>query len=184
MRVISGVSKGHKLLAPNGLETRPTSDRIKETLFNIISPDIYNINFLDLFAGSGAIGIEALSRGANKAVFVDNSPKCIDIINYNLNHTKLYEKSEIYCCDVISVMDMFKLNKQKFDIIFMDPPYNLDFYESVITNIKKSNIISSDGYIILESSSKVSIPIIDGFKLLREKIFKTTTISFLALVED
>ena len=100
MRVIAGTAKGHKLKAPKGMDTRPTTDKIKETLFNIISQDIYDSNFLDLYSGTGAIGIEALSRGAKKAVFIDKSHICKMIIEDNLIHTKLKDKGIIYQIDV------------------------------------------------------------------------------------
>ena len=181
MRVISGLARGHKLLSPEGMDTRPTTDRIKETLFNIIALDLPEIQFLDLFSGSGAIGIEALSRGAKKAVFVDFSSKCKEVIEYNLNHTKLSDKAEVYCMDTVSAINMLGAKGEKFDIIFMDPPYNMGFYEPVLKAIKSSKILSDDGYIIAERSPKVSIPEIEGLKILREKEYKTTVMTFMAL---
>lgn len=96
LRVISGSAKGLKLLTLEGMNTRPTTDRVKENLFNIIAPYIYGSNVLDLFAGTGSLGIEALSRGANSAVFCDQNKQSIDIINRNLQHTKLMDKSEVF----------------------------------------------------------------------------------------
>ena len=127
MRVISGSARGHKLKAPEGLTTRPTTDRIKESLFNIIAGDLYQCKFLDLFSGSGAMGIEALSRGADKAVFVDKDRKSISIINDNLKATRLDNKAQVLNCDVSTAVSKLKSLNEKFDIIFMDPPYGKDY---------------------------------------------------------
>ncbi|OUQ58866.1 16S rRNA (guanine(966)-N(2))-methyltransferase RsmD [Tyzzerella sp. An114] len=181
MRVISGMARGHKLLAPEGMDTRPTTDRIKETLFNIIAPDLPQSRFLDLFSGSGAIGIEALSRGAQKAVFVDESSKCREIIEHNLKHTKLIDNADLYCMDAVSAINMLGTKGEKFDIIFLDPPYNMGFYEPVIIAIKNSGILDKEGYIIAERSPKVSIHEIEGITILREKEYKTTVMTFMAL---
>ena len=181
MRVISGMARGHKLLAPEDMDTRPTTDRIKETLFNIIAPDIPEAKFLDLFSGSGAIGIEALSRYADKCVFVDESLKCKEIIEHNLKHTKLIDKAEIYCVDAISAINMLSSKGEKFDIIFMDPPYNLGFYEPVLKALKNADILNKEGYIIAERSPNNPLPQIDGIEILREKEYKTTVMTFMAL---
>ena len=183
MRVISGRARGHKLQAPDGMGTRPTTDRIKESLFNIISPDLYGCDFLDLFSGSGAIGIEALSRGAEKAVFVDNSPVCQKIIDRNLTFTKLKEKSTVYRVDCISAIEKLGILKEKFDIIFMDPPYMGGFAEPVLEAIVKSQILKPDGYIIVERATEVMIAPVEGLKIVREKNYKKTTMTFLMLEE-
>ena len=124
MRVISGSARGLKLKAPEGLNTRPTTDRIKESLFNIIAADLYDICFLDLFGGSGGIGIEALSRGARKAYFADSSRKSIDIINDNLKRARLDSKAVVMNCDFRQALNRIKAEGEKFDIVFLDPPYN------------------------------------------------------------
>ena len=181
MRVISGSAKGHKLTAPNGLDTRPTTDRIKETLFNIISPEIYGCNFLDLFSGSGGIGIEALSRGAKTAVFVDKSTKAVDAIKANLNHTKLNEGAFVYCADVFEALKTLSLKGIVFDIIFMDPPYSSEIYEKVLKSVVELSILNSEGFVVAEHSSKFEMPKVKGLKIYRTKDFKTTAMSFLSL---
>lgn len=184
MRVIAGSAKGHKLKAPKGLETRPTTDKIKESLFNIISPDLYDCSFLDLFSGTGAIGIEALSRGAKKAVFIDKSSVCKKIIEENLLHTKLNHLGAVYQCSVSAGLDLLKEKKEAFDIIFMDPPYAQDIIGETIMKIADYGLLNDSGYIIIEHSSEKPITHLDKFQLWKEKNYKTTTMTFLKLREE
>lgn len=183
MRVISGQARGHKLIAPEGKSTRPTTDRIKESLFNILSGYLYNCNFLDLFSGSGAIGIEALSRGAKSAVFVDNSNECREVILKNLGHTKLSENAEVIKGDVVSAVNNLGMQNRKFDIIFIDPPYEGGFEKPVLNAIINAGVLAKDGFIVLERASKYSAPEINGLKITREKDYKTTVMTFLSLEE-
>ena len=118
MRVIAGTARSLKLVTPEGTDTRPTTDRIKETLFNMLQFDLQDATFLDLFAGSGAIGIEALSRGASYACFVDSSTKAEECIKSNLTHTKLIDKASIYKQDVFVALSRMEYQK-KFDLVFM-----------------------------------------------------------------
>ena len=121
MRVIAGSARRLLLKTPKGLETRPTSDQIKETLFNILMPYLYDANFLDLFSGSGGIGIEALSRGCKSAVFVENSKAALKCIEDNIKNTHFEELSTVYPMDVFSALNQLEL-KTVFDVVFMDPP--------------------------------------------------------------
>lgn len=181
MRVISGKARGHKLVAPEGLDTRPTTDRIKETLFNIIAPNIYECEFLDLFSGSGSIGIEALSRGAKKAVFVDNGKKALEAIEYNLNHTKLSDNAQIIRTEVLPAIKMLGSENAKFDIIFMDPPYMAGLYKPTLMAILEENLLNKGGCVIAEYPAKVELPVVEGFKIVRTKDYKTTVMSFWTL---
>ena len=122
MRVIAGSARSLRLKTLDGMDTRPTTDRIKETLFNMIGPSMFDCVFLDLFAGSGGIGIEALSRGAREAVFVENNPKAMMCVKDNLKFTKLEGKAVTLTTDVMNAL--YKLEGEKvFDYIFLDPPY-------------------------------------------------------------
>lgn len=177
MRVISGISKGHKLKSLEGMNTRPTSDRLKETLFNIIAKDLIDCEFLDLFCGTGAIGIEALSRGAKKATFIDNSMDIKKIIDYNLNHTKLKQNAKVYTEDAIKAIYKLGNSNQKFDIIFMDPPYSKGLIYKSLEAIKIANI--SNGYIIAEHETDIDFEFLKDFKILKQKIYKKTTITFM-----
>ncbi|MGL4738582.1 MAG: 16S rRNA (guanine(966)-N(2))-methyltransferase RsmD [Cellulosilyticaceae bacterium] len=178
MRVISGKCRGTKLVAPEGLHTRPTTDRIKETLFNMIGFDIPGCEFLDLFGGSGAIGIEALSRGAQKVIFTDNNPAAIACINQNLQKTSLQKDGIVYNRDSLSVIQMLGEQKAKFDIIFLDPPYAMEGIDKILDGIVTRDLLKEAGYIILESGSEYEIAIPEQLTLIKQKNYKTTIMSF------
>ncbi len=183
MRVISGSARGLKLNAPEGLSTRPTTDRIKESLFNIIAFELYGSRFLDLFSGSGGIGIEALSRGAAKAVFVDDAKSSVDIINSNLKKARLSDKALVIQKKADAAISYLQKKGEVFDIIFMDPPYNRGFINSTLYSILVSNILSPDGFIIAEQSIEDDIPQIDGLEVYRIKDYKITKMTFLKYAE-
>ena len=154
MRVISGKNRGTKLYTLDGLETRPTLDRVKESLFNIINFDIPNCNFLDLFAGSGAIGIEAASRGAKKVVMCEKSIDAIKIINKNIEKTKLKEIIKVHHEDFEKCINNLE---DKFDIIFLDPPYKTDYVFKAIKKILEKKIYKEDTIIVIETDIEQDI---------------------------
>ncbi len=147
MRVISGTAKGIQLKTAEGLDTRPTTDRVKESLFNIIAPEVYKAVVLDLFSGSGSLGIEALSRGAEFADFVEKSPVPVSCIKDNLTKTRLSEKATVNASDVFLYLE--KCRKQ-YDLIFMDPPYHSDTISKSIELICKNNLLRDSGIIVCE----------------------------------
>lgn len=153
MRVISGKARGTKISTIESSKTRPTLDRVKESLFNIIQNDIKNSDILDLFAGSGALGIEALSRGAKKAIFCDNNKESINIIKENLQKTKLIDNAVIINKDYKDCLKQFNENQQ-FDIVFLDPPYKLDIAIDALKLIINENLLKDDGLIIIETDEK------------------------------
>jgi len=148
LRVIAGKAKRTLLVAPEGLNTRPTADRAKEGLFNILAPRVRGARFLDMFCGSGAIGIEALSRGAAEAVFVENSPAAISALRKNLAKTRLSD-AEIFELPVETAVSRFSTNGRKFDIIFLDPPYGFDF----LPVSEARTLLAEGGIIIVETDS-------------------------------
>lgn len=180
MRVIAGSAKRLQLKTLDGMDTRPTTDRIKETLFNMISPYIAGCSFLDLFSGSGGIGIEALSRGAENAVFVEKNPKAMACIKENLKNTKLESKAAIMMTDVLLALNRLE-GTQCFDYIFMDPPYNQDLEYKVLSYLSDSQIVGSDTVIIVEASKETVFFYLEdlGFSLIKEKIYKTNKHVFL-----
>lgn len=184
MRVIAGSARRLQLKTPEGMETRPTSDRVKESLFNMLNPDIYDCRFLDLFSGSGAIGIEALSRGAKKAVFVDKSKICTDIIKENLKFTKLEENAEVINAEVIDTIKKLGRENAVFDIIFMDPPYAAGLYEPVLNSLITEGILSKNGYVVAESSKDYKFPFVNGFKISKERKCGPAVMTFLYLGEE
>ena len=182
MRVIAGKARRLNLKTVPGMETRPTTDRIKETLFNILQPELLDCRFLDLFSGSGAIGIEALSRGAAKAVFVDNSKEALSCIRQNLEKTHLADNRAIVigqdCAGAIHALDAKKMH---FDIIFMDPPYQLNAEKEVLTAIADSKIADEDTQIIIEATldREFSEDELACFDVVRVKEYKTNKHIFL-----
>ena len=153
MRIISGTARGTKLYTLEGNNTRPTLDRVKESLFNILQEYIAGSDFLDMFAGSGAIGLEAASRGANKVVLCDNSSQACEVIRKNIDKTHLSKKVELYNLNYKIVLEN-KLQNQVFDIIYIDPPYQTDdgikALELLTKNTKKRNI-TKESIIIVET---------------------------------
>ena len=187
MRVIAGSARSLKLKTLEGLDTRPTTDRIKETLFNIIGPTVYDSIFLDLFSGSGGIGIEALSRGAKEAVFVENNPKAMKCVKDNLKFTRLESKALTLTTDVMNAL--YRLEGEMiFDIIFMDPPYDRGLERKVLEYLSGSDLVYDDTTIIVEASKETDFSYADqlGFSIVREKIYKTNKHVFIerAGVED
>lgn len=154
MRVISGERRGKKLVTLEGLTTRPTLDRVKEALFNIIQFKIQNAEILDLFAGSGSLGIETLSRGAKQVVFCDNSNDAIKIIEKNVELTNYKEKSIIINKNYKEALKQISNLNKKFDIIFLDPPYKSEFAEKALEKLIQLDLIADDGIVIVETDDK------------------------------
>ncbi len=147
MRVITGSARGVRLKTPDGLKTRPTADRVKEAVFSVIQFDIPGARFLDLFAGTGQMGIEALSRGAKSAVFVDEWKNACALVRENLKLTRLADQAKVVNLDYLSYL---KTCKETFDIVFLDPPYAEIFLENALNKISEIDILSDRGIIICE----------------------------------
>ncbi len=147
MRVISGSARGLRLISPEGDKTRPTLDRVKEAIFSMMLPYINGAEVLDLFAGSGALGIEALSRGAENATFVDTSKDAIRAVKTNVSVAKFDDKAVVLQSDAAKFIESCE---RKFDIIFLDPPYANGLYESTLKLISEKQILKEDGFIIIE----------------------------------
>lgn len=186
MRVISGKARSLRLKTLDGMDTRPTQDRIKETLFNMIQHEVAGKDFLDLFAGSGAIGIEALSRGCRQAVFVEKNKKAAACIQDNLVHTKLTEDARILMTDVISALRKLDSEGRNFDYIFMDPPYNKGMEDAVLKELDHSGLLKENALVIAESSLETEIQ--DGMfkhlRILKIKEYKTNKHTFLQKVQE
>lgn len=163
MRIISGTARGTKLYTLEGQITRPTLDRVKESLFNIIQKEIPNSTFLDLFSGSGAIGLEAASRGAKKVILCDKAKEAIQIINKNIEKTHLKEKIELYNLDYEIVINT-KLN-EKIDIVYIDPPYHSDFAIKSVELLIKNNQIDRNTTIIIETDEEKIIQELKKMKI-------------------
>lgn len=185
MRVIAGTAKRLPLKTVPGDGTRPTTDRIKETLFNMIQHELYDTRFLDLFAGSGGIGIEALSRGARKAVFVENNRKAAECIRQNLAFTRLADRGELLQMDVMAALDRLS-GAEPFDLVFMDPPYHDRWEERVLTFLAGSGLLHKESLVIVEAAMETRFDYLDklGFVLQKRKEYKTNAHLFLQLAKE
>lgn len=162
------------------MNTRPTTDRVKENLFNIIAPYIEDSNVLDLFAGSGSLGIEALSRGAQSVVFVDQSEKSIEIIKKNLEHTKLLENSEVFLGEAQLILKKLSHLRKKFDIIFLDPPYRNENVPKILHDLEINGILEDRVLIVAETDIEDELPNEIGTLIVsKEKIYGKTKLTFL-----
>ena len=179
MRVIAGTRRSLPLRSLEGDATRPTADRYKETLFNVLQNDVPGARFLDLFAGSGAIGIEALSRGARHAVFVENSRKAVSVIRENIHFTKFEEEADILLSDAISYVR--GLSVVDFDVIFIDPPYHGELYERTFSQLSEMKYVTENTMIITESSLDMDFSFAEnyGFEVRRVKEYKSNKHVFL-----
>ena len=155
MRVIAGTARSIPLKSRDGLQTRPTTDRVKVSMFNIIQFEIEGREVLDLFGGSGALGIEALSRGADHAVIVDHDPEAVSIIRDNLMRTKLQDRAEVVRADYLSYLNSCK---KQFDLVFLDPPYREKFLENALKRISEIDILKSGAIIVCERPADKTLP--------------------------
>ncbi len=183
MRIIAGSARSLKLKTVEGFNTRPTTDKIKETLFNILQGEIFGTYFLDLFSGSGQIGLEALSRGANYCVFIENNKKAFGCVTDNIKSTKFEHSSFAMNMDVISGLRSLE-GKYKFDIVFMDPPYNKGLEKEVLEYLKESSLLKEDTIIIIETDLNTNYDYVSqlGFELYKYKKYKTNAHVFLRII--
>ncbi len=180
MRIIAGRARSLPLKTVSGMNTRPTTDRIKETLFNMLSPYLPGAVFLDLFAGSGGIGLEAISRGASGAVFVEQNKKACACIKENIEFTKFQAESTLLCMDAAAAIGRME-GQYRFDIVFMDPPYDCQLEKRILTLLAGSGLISHDTLIVVEASLETDFSYLEelGFELVKEKQYKTNKHIFL-----
>lgn len=179
MRVIAGTARSLKLKAPEGMDTRPTTDRIKETLFNMLQPYIPDAVFVDLFSGSGGIGIEALSRGAKHAYFAENNKKAIECILDNLKFTKFMERATVFRQDALSALG--SIHEKEVDIIFMDPPYDSAYEQQILSYLVHMPYVTEDTLIVVEASIHTDFDYVNniGYSIAKEKCYKTNKHVFL-----
>ena len=182
MRVISGTARGIRLKTPEGLKTRPTSDRVKEAIFSVIQFEVEGSRFLDLFAGSGQMGIEALSRGAVSAVFVDGRREACKLVQDNLKTTKLERNAQVVQSDYLSYLERCR---QTFDIIFLDPPYAEEFLENSLKKISEIDILSSRGIIICERPAEKLLDFeVPGFQRGKDYRYGNTWVTIFRKVQE
>lgn len=178
MRVISGSARGKQLIPVPGKDTRPTTDRVKESVFNILQMMVPGSEMLDLFAGTGQMGIEALSRGASHAVFCDAAPKALSVIRKNIEAARVADRAEVIGADFVSALR--RLQGRQFDVIFLDPPYGGEILNQALKSIELFDILRSDGIIVCESAVQDKIACPDCFAI--RKQYKYGTIRLTSLV--
>ena len=161
MRVIAGTARRRNLVCPSGNQTRPTTDRIKETLFNILQQEVPDCRFLDLFSGCGGIGIEALSRGAREAVFVEKDREAVSCIKTNISNTGFEDRTHVMAMDVMQALKRM-VPGTAFDIIFLDPPYGKGWEEQVIPYLANSWLVQKDTLMVLETSLSHGEELLEG----------------------
>lgn len=166
MRVISGSARGKQLAPVPGMDTRPTTDRVKESVFNILQMVIPGCDMLDLFAGTGQIGIEALSRGASHAIFCDAAPKALAVIRKNLAAAGMENRAEVIGKDFVSALR--QLQGRQVDVIFLDPPYGGKILNSALKSVESFDILRPGGIIICESSVQDEILCPDSFRIRKQ----------------
>lgn len=180
MRVITGSAKGRKLITLEGDDIRPTGDKVKGAIFNSIQFEIEGRRVLDLFAGSGQLGIEALSRGAEKAVFVDLNRRAVNVVNENLEHCRLKEKASVFNGDSLSYL---KTAREKFDIIFIDPPYKKGLAEKALSLAPQ--VMNDGGIIVCETDRNEEMPEFSGkFREAKRETYSKTQIVIYRYTED
>ena len=184
MRIISGASKGRKLVTPKSQSLRPTSDRVKESIFNILGGEVEGKFVLDLFAGTGNLGIEALSRGAKKAVFVEKGRQALRLIRRNVIQIGLERRVEIIPRDASRAIGILKWRGEIFDLIMMDPPYEKGLIKRTLTKLNSHPIYHVNSILIIEHDRREPLPSIpEGWNLIRERRMGDTVISFLTPCE-
>ena len=184
MRIITGRARGARLKTPKGLLTRPTSDRVKESLFSILGGRVVGRRVLDLFAGTGSLGLEALSRGAASAVFVDRATE--HVLRENAEHTRLNETARILRGDVFSVLSRLAAEGAVFDLVFCDPPYHKGLWERALTALDASPVLSEGALVIVESGEdEKELPSLTRLSLVREERYgHTTRVRIFEILED
>ena len=179
MRIITGIAKGRKIKAPFGMDTRPTLDRVKESVFDILSGKISGKKILDLFAGTGNLGLESISRGALSCIFVESSRDTYKILEDNVTSLGFGDKSILYNKDSFTSLKLFHNNNIAFDVIFLDPPYGKGYVEKSLNIIDKLNLLNDNAIIVCEYDEKDLIPdTIGNIKAYRTEKYGRVKISF------
>lgn len=183
MRVISGTARGHRLKMPGGGQTRPAMDRVKASLFSILGPRLPGCHFLDLFAGCGSLGIEALSRGAALAVFVDTSRECIRVIGENLAHTKLAAGGRCFKMDCLQFLRQQPVAVARFDLVCIDPPYSKGLLAPILDQLPACRWFDADTRFVIERQRRDELQLAErtALELLDERCYGETVLTFFRL---
>ena len=179
VRIIAGEKRGLKLMAPQGEDvTRPTSDRVKESVFGSLQFALRDTSVLDLFAGSGALGIEALSRGAKKCIFVEKDGEALECLKRNIKAANFTAKSTVLYCDYTAALKRLQNNGEKFDFVFLDPPYRDKLYGFALLQLNELELITDSTILVLEHLYAMKVDIPEGFTVVRSKKIGATGVLF------
>ena len=179
LRVIGGEYRGKNLISIQGMKTRPTAARLRESLFNILSTQIRGAKVLDLYAGTGALGIEALSRGAESAVFIDNHKTALSVIQKNIRACKLEPRSKIIRWNVLANLNCLKPAVHGFNLVFLDPPYNTGAIKQSMQNLANSSALEKGAQVVIEHSAREGIPVpLSGFDISSQRRYSNTIFTF------
>jgi 16S rRNA (guanine966-N2)-methyltransferase len=185
MRVIAGSSKGRRLLTPRDASLRPTSDRVKESMFNILGVEVEGNTVLDLFAGTGNLGIEAVSRGAERVVFVEKDREAVKLIEKNLSLCKMEDQSEVLHKDVGQAMGYLNRRGERFGLVLMDPPYEKGLIQRTLNQLEADKIYRGDSVLVIEHIRREPLPDLSrSWTLIRQRKIGDTLISFLTPVTE
>jgi len=178
LRVISGRLKGKKLIAPEGLSLRPTSDRVKESIFDLLQKFPTAEKVLDLFAGTGALGIEALSRGAGRAVFVEGNPRAAEVLRRNIQACRVGDQSEVLVREAEAGLKVLEEKRGSFDLIFLDPPYGKGLAFRTLETLARGSLLSPDSLIVAEHSPREDLAAVPGLERIDRRKYGGTEVSF------
>ena len=184
MRVISGTCKGKRLFSLKGLNLRPTSDRVKEAIFDILQDQIEGRQVLDLFAGTGALGIEALSRGARGAVFVEESPRSLTVLRKNIEECRVKDRAQVLAREVMTGIKILEAKGESFQLIFLDPPYGKGVAHKTLKALAASSIVSPDTMIVAEHAAADDISSIPHLERVDARKYGGTRVSFFQLQKE
>lgn len=184
MRIVAGAAKGRKIEAPKGMDVRPTTDRVREALFSAIAFRIHNNRVLDLFAGTGALGLEALSRGAATAVFADRSRQSIEIIRRNIALCGFQARSTVWERDAATTVNRLKAEGRQFDLVFLDPPYESVLLEQSLVALDEAALVAEDGLILAEHPANRPPRLPPGLSIASTKRYGKTLLSFVKRALD
>jgi 16S rRNA (guanine966-N2)-methyltransferase len=182
IRITGGIHRGRKIKSPQGAITRPTPEMVREALFNILCHKVVGSRFLDAFAGTGAVGLEALSRGADFAAFIEKDRTACKVLNENIASLNLMDKSLVLCSDVMESMKKLEKKVESFDIIFLDPPYYENHIALCLDFLQHSSILDPDSIIVIQHAWDISFEHI-GFEKIKQKKYGRTIMSFLVKEE-
>ena len=181
MRIITGKARGLHLNVPKNYDVRPTADRVKESLFNIIGSKIVDAAVLDLFAGSGNLGLESWSRGARLVQFVDNSRVSLRLTESNIQKCRAEAECKVLKHDAEAAVDLLYKQGQRFDLVFVDPPYNKGWVQKILVKLEKTPILAESGWLVAEHSmhDDIAIAVSDGYEIFRRQQYGETILTFI-----